>query len=379
MLPKLSAAYSASFGTGIAEGYGDNLFEVKWESPDWEMIRNLQTNVYEFSTAKSYQQLKALTLALTDADGKLIPEKEFIEIASRINKEMGITHLRIERDTAIGSAQMASRWVQFKSEADKFPNLTYRTVGDGQVRPSHAAMDGTTLPITHSFWATNYPPNGWNCRCDVEQSINGAVTPENKIYTPEDTPPMFKTNMAETGVAFPEEHPYYDELPAGVMKAANGINPFIYTKIHKGKKGGYVYNNAISNANAAEIETAQILADNGHKVILLPELQPVGEAQQALRKICLPKDVPEGKNTDAMVNGKLVDFKNIVNTSSALDNAIRYGSKQAGIVCIRMVAFPYDAMSSVMKQRVKRTAEIKEVWIIAGTEIKKLKRADMLK
>lgn len=43
----------------------------------------------------------------------------------------------------------------------------YVTVGDSRVRPSHAAMDGVTLPAKHAFWETNYPPNGWACRCQA--------------------------------------------------------------------------------------------------------------------------------------------------------------------------------------------------------------------
>ena len=41
----------------------------------------------------------------------------------------------------------------------------YVTVGDDRVRPAHWAMEGTTLPKEDSFWDTNTPPNGWNCRC----------------------------------------------------------------------------------------------------------------------------------------------------------------------------------------------------------------------
>lgn len=42
---------------------------------------------------------------------------------------------------------------------------TYVTVGDNRVRPTHAAMDGTTLPKADPFWRTNMAPNGWSCRC----------------------------------------------------------------------------------------------------------------------------------------------------------------------------------------------------------------------
>lgn len=43
----------------------------------------------------------------------------------------------------------------------------YVTVGDDRVRPSHAALDGTRYPKDHGFWQTHFPPNGWNCRCQV--------------------------------------------------------------------------------------------------------------------------------------------------------------------------------------------------------------------
>ncbi len=43
----------------------------------------------------------------------------------------------------------------------------YVTVGDDRVRPTHAALEGVTLPKNHSFWEQNTPPNGWNCRCQI--------------------------------------------------------------------------------------------------------------------------------------------------------------------------------------------------------------------
>lgn len=43
----------------------------------------------------------------------------------------------------------------------------YVTVGDQRVRPTHRAMEGTTLPKDDPFWKTNKPPNGWNCRCQA--------------------------------------------------------------------------------------------------------------------------------------------------------------------------------------------------------------------
>ncbi len=43
----------------------------------------------------------------------------------------------------------------------------YVTVGDNRVRDSHIGLDGVTLPKDDGWWATNRPPNGPSCRCQV--------------------------------------------------------------------------------------------------------------------------------------------------------------------------------------------------------------------
>ena len=43
----------------------------------------------------------------------------------------------------------------------------YKTVGDDRTRANHVAMDGVARPIDDPFWDTNYPPNGYQCRCYV--------------------------------------------------------------------------------------------------------------------------------------------------------------------------------------------------------------------
>lgn len=381
VLPQLSQAFTASLGSGVQDGYKKNVFSVAWDSPDNEMIRHLQSNVYEFSSAKSYQQLQALTQALYDQHGRILPEKEFIEIAQRINNEMGITHLLTERNTAIAGGQMASKWVTFQAEKEELPNLTYETAGDDRVRPTHAALDGVTRPVDDAFWKEYYPPNGWNCRCNVIQAAAGRrVTPADQIEQPDDVPDMFKTNLAETGLVFPEGHTYYNHLPAGVMEAAKNTNPFSYDKISDGKKGGYVYNSKISRANSDELETAKTLADNGQKVIMLPHIDTDTDWQRELRKICLPDSVPDRKNVDTMINGKLVEFKYTEKpTANSIKRHIRDGSKQADIVCIRMGGRLKTAeLKAAIKNRVQQADNVKEVWIVQSGKLKKYLRTDIL-
>lgn len=53
-------------------------------------------------------------------------------------------------------------------QREVFPYWQYITVGDGEVRDSHRALDGIILPASSPFWDTHWPPWDWNCRCRVE-------------------------------------------------------------------------------------------------------------------------------------------------------------------------------------------------------------------
>ncbi len=71
--------------------------------------------------------------------------------------------------TELQTAFNAGRWI-----ADQDPDVQeilwgykYVTVGDDRVREEHAALDGVTLPKDDPFWDKYWPPNGWNCRCQV--------------------------------------------------------------------------------------------------------------------------------------------------------------------------------------------------------------------
>ena len=68
-------------------------------------------------------------------------------------------------------------------------------------------LDGIIKPVDDPFWNTNYPPNGWGCRCNVIQT-NELPTPETIASI--DMPDMFKNNVGKTGVIFPSSHPYFE-------------------------------------------------------------------------------------------------------------------------------------------------------------------------
>lgn len=71
--------------------------------------------------------------------------------------------------TNVQAAYAAGQWQQIQEQADVAEYLLYDAIDDHRVRPQHKEWDGTVLPVTHEWWATHFPPNGWNCRCGVIQ------------------------------------------------------------------------------------------------------------------------------------------------------------------------------------------------------------------
>lgn len=212
--PAMVALVAEKLKEAITEGYGKTIADVDYHSPDHEMLRNLERNVYQFSAAKNYQQLKAMTLAVMDGD-RVRTWKDFREAAEGINNQYNKVWLQTEYNAAVASSQMASRWASFEDD----DVLEYVTVGDEQVRQSHQLLDGIRRKRTDSFWNIYFPPNGWGCRCDTTV-VSGRGVEETKDIGNRQPKidPMWRTNTAKDGLVFPAGHPYYKGVPKKVLK-----------------------------------------------------------------------------------------------------------------------------------------------------------------
>ena len=110
---------------------------------------------------------------------------------------------------------MAAKWEEFMEDGDCY-NLQYRTANDGKVRPEHAAMHGITLPPSCPFWEEFYPPNGWNCRCNVVQ-VRKLMSPATdhdeamalgELATGKDFKGIFRINPGKEEKCEPDYNPY---------------------------------------------------------------------------------------------------------------------------------------------------------------------------
>ena len=69
--------------------------------------------------------------------------------------------------TNIFSAYSAGRYSEIQASKKTRPYLRYSAAMDGRTRPSHSMLHGKVYPVDDPFWSVNFPPNGYNCRCDV--------------------------------------------------------------------------------------------------------------------------------------------------------------------------------------------------------------------
>ncbi len=179
------------------------------------MRKRLQRSDYIFSGIKTFHELNEAFPSLLDENGNRKSFEQFLNDVQKIDKTYNANYLRAEYNFVQASAQMAAKWEGFMRDGDRY-NLQYRTAGDDKVRPEHAALNRVTLPITDTFWEEFYPPNGWNCRCNVVQVLKDKypVTPHDEAIalgeeaTGKDTKGIFRFNAGKEQKAVPDYNPY---------------------------------------------------------------------------------------------------------------------------------------------------------------------------
>jgi len=233
----------------VFEGYGKDFDKVDYNTPDYDMLQNLQRNVYQFSGAKNYQELKALTEALYDGD-RLRTKTEFFAEAQKISDEFNRNFRDAEYDTAVNAAINAGKWQGFMENKDSMPLLKFVAVEDDKECPICKPYNNVIRPINDAFWKYAYAPLHFRCRCGCLQlAHNDAVTPGNKVPGPDVIPKMFRVNLAERNLAFPPGHPYYDGIPKEVKRCEVTLQRPIIREWAKDNLAGNTYHSEIGKVS----------------------------------------------------------------------------------------------------------------------------------
>lgn len=187
------------------------------------LATSAKKNLSLFAGAKTFQNVLELSLAVFDANGEVRAFPEFAAIARQINERYNLAWLSTEQQAGARQSLAMEDWTSIEEDKEIFPLLKYSTVGDRRVRPEHAEIDQVIKPVDDPFWDTWFPPNGWNCRCQVLKIREG--TPDPVTYDKNDDP-VFSTNVGKNGIIFPDKHPYFD-IPDEFKSAKN--NNFGFT------------------------------------------------------------------------------------------------------------------------------------------------------
>lgn len=227
--PELLASTATTLLNAMTTGYGKSLSDVDYDTPDFNTLRKLTENVFQFSASKDFHILQDMTLALKDTDGKLRSFSDFQKEVDKMNLQYNGNWLRTEYNHAVAASQCAARWTEQVSRSQSMPYLQYQAVMDSNTRPEHAALNGVIKRIDSDFWDKYYPPNGWGCRCEVIQlpGKNHKETPDMDLKHCK-VAPMFQINVGKKGVIFPKGHPYFinqcgtNSCPLKSRKLADG-------------------------------------------------------------------------------------------------------------------------------------------------------------
>ena len=128
-----------------------------------------RARMFGFSVAgiDSIAQLQAVKDSLDKALGEGIGFDDWRRSVLRGEVPLALPQHRLETIFRTNMATLYSRGkgAQVLRHVDTHPYLLYSAVNDSRTRPTHAAMNGTILPVTDPWWSTHRPPNGYNCRC----------------------------------------------------------------------------------------------------------------------------------------------------------------------------------------------------------------------
>lgn len=281
--------------------------------------------------------------ALISPDGTLRTFDEFrIQTALITGKQL--RHLKTEYHTAVSGAQMASHWVEIQRMKESYPLLEFIAVEDAHTTALCMSLSGVIKPIDDPFWMQFYPPNHYNCRSTVKKIRKGTITPDDQIVKP-DIPDIFKVNLGERGLAFPEDHAYFVDTPTEVLRDARQHFPYAmqFDILNEDNDGliGIVRQHYLVDTQASDyqrvVATAIELAKkNKTTVDILPTLGR--EQDKAQRQIIFP-DAKPNKSPDLRINKVLWEEEQVHKHSRrAIKGAIEAGANQANNVIVNIPA-----------------------------------------
>lgn len=214
--PQYHNYVAKQLASGVAKGLGG----TKFGAADYRntLKAYLDQNIYSFSSARSLYMLEQYRNFLTDAQGNVLSESAFIAKIQQISDVDNITHLKIERSSAIACAQAAESWEGLQA----FPALEYRTTGGERVCPICGGLDGLIIATNSPMLGIIYVPNHYGCMCKFVPAAGDAILSDTELVQNRikaaNIPPYFKRNVGTEQMVFGDYHPYIQKVGVSKLK-----------------------------------------------------------------------------------------------------------------------------------------------------------------
>lgn len=203
---------------GLYEGFGGQLADFDFGTPDYKLLDELRSNIYMFSGAKTFQQVRHISSLLYKSN---LDYKVFKEEALSVYNTYNEAYLESEFVTAVTSGTNSKNYNEAIQSKGLFNKFKYTAILDSHTSEICRRLDGIVLPVDDKFWSTNTPPNHFNCRCFIEKldkydgeenTLNYKVKEANE-YAQENRQPVFNMNPAIDKVVFKDKgngkHSYF--------------------------------------------------------------------------------------------------------------------------------------------------------------------------
>lgn len=350
-------AYGEQLSKAIDKGYPKTKLDFSTE--DERKIHALKKNVWQFSAAKNYTQLREMSDALTDPEGKQRSFEDF-RIQTALITGKSLKYLKAEYDTAVAGSQMASEWVDIQRTKDLYDILEFIAVEDDRTTALCLSLNGVRKHVDDPFWRKYYPPNHYRCRSRVKRVRSGDITPDDQIIRPE-IPEIFKVNLGERGLVFPEDHAYFVGTPKEIIDEARQYFPYAmqYDILNEDNDGliGIVRQHYMTDTTASDykrlVEIAKEKARNEKMIVdIMPTL---GREKDKVQRDVIFPDAKENKSPDLRINKVLWEEEHVVKESRrAIKGAVESGAAQANNLIVSIdYEVDYRTLYGIAMQKFK--------------------------
>ncbi len=251
-----------------------------------ELANKMRSSAFTLNVFRNHKYVTELADSLIGDDGKLLPFSKWKKRAKQISSDYNKHWLETEYNTARRGAQMAQKWQTYESGKDVLPYLRYRAIMDDRTRPAHAQLNDLVAHVDDPIWDRIFPPNGWNCRCDVDRVEDPGDFGPDDLGDDVPVDPRFQLNTGKTGSLYdPKRNPYFNVDTSDSMygqldlqRVKQALDPRSYLLHRSYPSMGQIlvhFDFGFKKDYEELIDVADKFAQQGRQVYLLPRYNKI--------------------------------------------------------------------------------------------------------